>query len=446
MPSLMATLGLNNSNFRAKRDESIALAKQGGKEIQKGLNGAGGELKSGATRELLVLIRELGRGDFKRAAGSFTLLLQNLGAMSLLMNPITAAVIGLGAGLFAAWKFSTALVEKMSGLKIPDFKPEYIAKHLQKINQATEAQKEINREVRKTEELYDSAAKSAERFAGVLKEHFEHQRKMNTLAMDGELALAKTEEQRQAVRKKYSDQELAINARERAEEVKNKKQERMDLDDEAARKKRQADGINVNSREHDQQLLEHKKKMAEEAQKYLDEVNSPGLGQKAKNAAVTGFNKVALSGVSGNDLAAAESANRKEAQQRIQAYKDQADKNADNDELRKQKQELYKTAGDSASKAAELGKEIPDLIKTNAQKNADEAGEASAKLASESARDARRAHGGRPDVNALQRIGAYAGGRDPKEDLLRQGNRSLEKLEKYMETIVQRGQGGVDFG
>jgi hypothetical protein len=446
MPSLMATLGLNNSSFRAKLDESKSLAKQGGKEIQKGLNGEGAEIKSGAARELLVLVREIGRGDFKRAAGSFTLLLQNLGAMSLLMNPITAAVIGLGAGIFAAWKFSTALVEKLSGLKVPDFNPEHIAKHLQKINQAAEAQKEINREVRKTEELYDSAAKSAERFAGVLKEHFDHQRKMNTLAMDNELALAKTEQERQAIRKKYSDQELAINARERAEEVRNKMQERMDLDDEAARKKKQGDSISVNSAEHDKQLLDQKKKMAEEAEKYLADVNSQGLGAKAKDAAITGFNKVALSGVSGNDLKKAEADNRAEAQRRIQAYKSQVDTNADNDALRKQKEELYKGAGQSASKAAELGKEIPDLIRSSTQKNADEASEAAAKLAGENAKDQSRAHGnGRADVNALQRIGAYAGGHDPKEDLLRQGNRSLERIEKFMETVATRGQGGVGF-
>lgn len=445
MASLMATLGLNTQSFHERLSRIRQESSKAGKEIQNNLNpkGGGGEagggsVKAGAMRESLVLVRELARGDFKRAASSATLLLQNLGMMGVLMNPITAAVIGLGAGFFAAWKFTGALVERLSGLKIPEIHPEYIAKHLQKINQAAEAQKEINREIKKSEELYDSAAKTAERFTGVLKEAFDHQRKMNNYAMEKELALAKTEEQRGAIRKKYSDQELAINARERAEEVRNKMQEQKDLDNEAARKKRQGDSINVSSAEHDQQLLKQKKEMADAAQEYIDKQNNKSLTDKGSDALIKGFNGIALSGVTGEDLAAAEARNKEMAQNRIQAYKNTVDQNATNDELRKQKQELYKGAGESASKAAELGKELPDIIKNNAIKNNDEASEAAAKLDAENAKGLKHSVA-RPDINSLQKIGAYAASVDPKLEVQRRSERHLQNIDQGIKAMLHRG-------
>lgn len=450
MASLMAMLGLNTQSFHERLSRIRQESAKAGKEIQKNLNPApgggeeGGHVKAGAVRESLVLIRELARGDFKRAASSATILLQNLGMMGVLLNPITAAVIGLGAGFFAAWKFSAALVERLSGLKIPEIHPEYIAKHLQKINQAAEAQKEINREIKKSEELYDSAAKQAERFGDVIKETFDHQRKMNQFAMQKELALATSEKQRQAIREKYADEELALNTRERDEQVRNKVQERKDLDDEAARKKKQGDSINVNSKEHDQQLLDQKKKSAEEGQKYLDELNSKGMGGKAKDALVRGFNKVALSGVSGADLDKAEKDNKSEAYRRIQAFKDQVDTNAGNDEMRKRKEELYKGAGESASKAAELGKSIPDLIRMYNAKGHDDAMEAQAKLDAEEAKGLKH-QSSRPDVNALQKIGAYAQG-DPKLEVQRRSERHLQGIHQGIKVLVQRGQGGVSYG
>src|ERR1051326_2493432 len=436
MASLMATLGLNTQSFHERlykiRQESAKV----GKQIQKNLNPApdsggegGGHLKAGVLRESMVLIREISRGDWKRATSSASILLQRMGALGIIMNPITAAVIGLGAGFFAAWKFSSALVERLSGLKIPEINPEYIAKHLQKINQAAEAQKEINREVKKTEELYDSAAKTAERFGDVIKEGFDHQRKMNQYAEEKEMALARSEQQRRAIREKYADIELALNTRQRNEDV---------------RKKKQGDAISVNSKEHDQQLLEQKKKMAEEGQKYLDELNSKGMTGKAKDALVRGFNKVALSGVSGADLDKAEADNKAEAYRRIQAFKDQVDSNAGNDELRKRKEELYKGAGESASKAAELGKAIPDLIRMYNLKGHDDALEAQAKLDAENAKGLKHSVA-RPDVNALQKIGAYAAIQDPKTELARKSEKHLRGIHENIKAIAHRNGRGVKF-
>lgn len=51
-----------------------------------------------------------------------------------------------------------------------------------------------------------------------------------------------------------------------------------------------------------------------------------------------------------------------------------------------------------------------------------------------------------PDVNQLQRIGAFTGIHDPKVDLMKQGNKSLQRIEKYMEDLSRSNNGGVSYG
>jgi hypothetical protein len=442
MASLMATLGLNNSSFLSKLQESRGEAAKGGAALQKALNPEGG-VGAGAMREGLVLLREIGRGNWNRIPGSLSILLGQLKLLPLLLNPITAVFAGIIAGAVAAYKLTSFLVDKLKTLKMPDVNPEHIAKHLQKINQAAEAQKDINNEVRQTVELYDSAAKSAERFTGTIKELFNHQRKMNEYALEKELKLAESEEQRAAIRKKHADAELALNARERQEEVANKMKERMDLDDSSAKKKQQGDAIAVNSKEHDKQIVDQRKKAGDEAQKYLDDLSNKSLTDKAKEKLMRGYNSVALSGVSGNDLDKADADNKAEAHRRIMAAREAVDMEANNDELRARKSQLYKDAASEAGKAAELGKSIPDIVKANAQKNRDEASESKAKQDAENVKEARSRSGARADVNSLQRIGAFAGGADPKDNLMRQGNRSLQRIETYTKTLAQKN--GVNF-
>jgi len=95
---------------------------------------------------------------------------------------VLGIVLAVGVGMFAAYKLSKALVEKLSGIKPPDWKPEYIAKYLQKANQALEVQRAINDEIKKQNDLYDSAAEKAARIAEITKSHFDHLRKMNELS------------------------------------------------------------------------------------------------------------------------------------------------------------------------------------------------------------------------------------------------------------------------
>lgn len=448
MPSIMATIGADATKFNSVMSALPTTAAETGKKVNGALAGGiqvsgDAHVKSGAMREALVLIRELSNGNFTRVPGSASLLIQQLGLLKYILNPIVGIIAGIAAGFLAAYKLSGALVEKLSGLKIPEIKLDYIAKAYQRINAAAEAQKEINREIKKSEELYNSAASAAQRVADATKEHFEHLRKMNDFAQERELKLASTEEEKSRIRQKYSQAGLLINAQERAEILKNKEAEAVALNAEALDKKRAGDAIRVNSKQYDEQELKNKKQMADEAQKYLDELSQSKGGAREK--ILRGYNAVALSGVSGADLDQAERDNRKEAQRRIQAAKDAADRVAENEQTRKEKESLYKEAGEAAAKAVTTALEAGTLKKTNAQKAKDEADEQKAKLAAE---DLKQSKFRNPDVNALQKIGAYA----PSQlettglDLSRKQEDHLRNIREGINTLVQRGAaGGTQF-
>jgi hypothetical protein len=95
----------------AERVASVAnLSKNvvGAAEGTMGGHGGHGHGRSGIMRESMVLVREISAGNWKRAAGSASLLLQYLGklgtVMSLLINPITGVIGGLAAGVGLVYK------------------------------------------------------------------------------------------------------------------------------------------------------------------------------------------------------------------------------------------------------------------------------------------------------------------------------------------------------
>jgi hypothetical protein len=58
-----------------------------------------GGASSVATREIITMFREAGRGAFTRMAGSGSILAQSLGLMPYLLNPVTLGIIALTAGV-----------------------------------------------------------------------------------------------------------------------------------------------------------------------------------------------------------------------------------------------------------------------------------------------------------------------------------------------------------
>ena len=376
-------------------------------------------------------------GDLEGAAYHATKLVNSLGLLKYVLNPVTGIVLGLVAGFAAAYKLAGALTTRLTGLKWPEMHTEYVAKHLQKLHAAAEAQKEINKEVVKSIELYNSAASAAKRVEETTKAHYQHLQKMNDYREQAELNAAQTDAGKDAVRAKYAERALALKNEERNAEIKNKQAEADALVKESSAKKKQGDAIVVGSKEHDDQILNQRKKAAEEAQAYLDGLEkSKG---SAKEKLVRGYNAVALTGVSGNDLDAAEKANKAEAYRRIQAHKDFVDQNAGNDEARAKKADLYKAAGESGEKAATAILEGSEMAKKAKQSALDDAEENRAKLAAENSKS-----GGAISMtrNSLQAIGAYGAAAPHEQQMLDTAKRSegyLQRIEVHMASIAGKG-------
>lgn len=304
------------------------------------------------------------------------------------LGVVLGIVVALGAGFYASYKLGQHLIDVLSGLKPAEFHPEYIARHLQGVNQIAEAQKEINKEIDKTVEKYYSAASAAERVSKATSEHFEHLRKMNEYEKDPH---------------KKAANELEINRQERAAQLANMIAEQSNLTLQGKAKQNEANKLltGLPGEKNDEQNLSKAKKEAEEAQKFLNEMDrSPDMFTKQK--AWRAYNKMAWTGVSDTDIVKGQKDAEDEAHRRIANIGKVTEQNYANEQLRKQAQDLIKESGGQLSQAAALALAIKAQPKINATKDADEAAESAAKLASEKGGFK---HG---PVNEMQKIGAYA--------------------------------------
>lgn len=438
MPSLIAILGGDMTQLKAVFDSAKEQATRTGSAIKNSMavslgSQAGGALKdsiakslgglnkpvidldvhgkSGAMRETLVLLREIGRGNWSRVPGSLSILVGQLGILPMLLSPlflIPAALAAVfGGAFYLVRKFSNSLVD----LKLPDFNPEYIAKHLQRVNQAAEAQKEINREIEKSIALHGSAAEAAKRVADATKDHFEHLRKMNQFEEEKELAKTKNLHRQAAIRLVFARQELELHAAQRAQEIKNKQDEEKALKAEMLKKKQQADeiGSTVPSKAADEQNLKKRKADAEAAQKELDKLKADKEADRLDNEKERGGNQPLMHGLERYGTYDARRNKRiADLQGVINASEAFEDTAAANEEKRKKREDLLKEASAAGNKMVEAGTEGDRLAKEKKRKDREEAEEAAAKLAAQDASH----HINHVDVNAVQRIGGQRSGHD----------------------------------
>jgi hypothetical protein len=310
---------------------------------------------------------------------------------------VTAVLIALTVGVYAAYKHTTALIEKLSGFKVPDFEPRYIPQHLKAVNQIAEEWKQINAEVQKAKENYNSVAKASERVADATKKHFDHLRRMNDFSISSSSVKAA--------------RGLEIDSEERNAQLANKVAAQANFTAEGNTAASRAAAINVPSKERDQNITERNKAMldaANTAAKAIEKSKMEGTFGKNGRDIFRAYNAATDSGVSTTDLNASESQVFAARAQWKKAYENSVDRMAVNDETRKTKEELTKKSGESLSKAAQIGLEIPGLKKTNAQANADAAEESAAKSAEEKAKELKKGKDVGFGLNSQQRLGAYA--------------------------------------
>lgn len=430
MPALQAIFG-GNANPAIAELNRLAKAAQKTKQFIQSDFGAGtggvpgapivtkaaeatGHLKTGAARESLVLLREIGRGNWSRVPGSFALLLQYTGQLGKLIHPITGAVIGLGVGFAAAYYHASKLIDRFSGFKMPEFHPEYIAKHLQKVNQVYEAQLKITNEIYHSIEAYNSAEKAAERIADRTKTHFEHLKQMNEYAKQEEMARARSVQQRMDIEAKYAEKGLALSEQQRAATESNERAKADALEKEQKTLQDRANSIlkETTSKEQDEEVLKQRKAAADKAQKELDEDKAKNTGgliladnvnRNLRRAA----NKVSATGISDKEFMANESRWHTERLSKIAEAKTFEDQVHGRDVARKQAEELVKQAGEAGSKAAVIRAGLGDRAGVNSQASKDERETAAAKLRAEQAQmqhpQILRGH-----LTNLQKVGAYS--------------------------------------
>lgn len=92
MPSLNVIINGNSDPFKKELLAVERLARSTGSNISRGLSGEGGHgAKAGVVTEVLVLMRELSRGNLTRVPGSITILAQRMGLLKYIMKDTTAA-------------------------------------------------------------------------------------------------------------------------------------------------------------------------------------------------------------------------------------------------------------------------------------------------------------------------------------------------------------------
>src|SRR6266403_2814626 len=88
------------------------------------------------------------------------------------------ALIGIAAGCWIYQLRVSSLTKALTGLSLPDFKPERIPANEQGVNREAEGQKKIDQAVQDAADKYNSPEEVAKREEQAAKENFDHLRKM----------------------------------------------------------------------------------------------------------------------------------------------------------------------------------------------------------------------------------------------------------------------------
>lgn len=281
MPGLKVVITGDAGQFKNEMASIEAAAKRAGaaitKNIEGGAVGAHGGGKSGAMRETLVLLREIGRGNWNRVPGSLSILVSQLQQMGIFgAISLKTLAFGLGAVAVAAlfvYETFVGMKNALKGFELPDLKPDkYIPKLLRNINDAIAAQRRLTDEVQRTVDAYNSAAEAAKRTAEKTDEYFQHLLKMNEFQKDPARRAAN---------------ELEIKEHHRAAQVENARNEKRNLEEEAREKSAAARAVKVPTEAEDERTRAILDQNAEAAQIYKKKIEGRDTWENIKqNAAI----------------------------------------------------------------------------------------------------------------------------------------------------------------
>jgi hypothetical protein len=296
-------------------------------------------------------------------------------------------------------KQADLLISRLAGFKPSEFHPEYIAQHLQKANQGLEIQNQITDEITKQIQLYNSAAKNADRVADATRRHYEHLRKMNELSNAPESVKAQ--------------RRIRLDAEERNQGIVNKQQEVANLNAEGQKAQQRATAILtwVSSKSQDEAVISKNKAYLAAADKAISDLNEfkhkgnpTGI---SKDQLFRAYNAATDSGVSGADLDAAEKKLRQDRAGYEKSHRDSVDRSAANDTTRKTGEDFAKQAAKSFSDAVQIRLNLPELQNDVANQNVDESAEESAKAEKEKEPPG---YSGKIDATDWEKHGGSCGG------------------------------------
>lgn len=300
----------------------------------------------------------------------------SIGVLGTLIGVLT----GVAVGALAANKLVKNLTETLAGVKEPDFDPKTILNRQSKEGAPEEIQREINVEITKSIDLYNSAAEAAERVTKATSEHYKNQRELLDIQKQTELAKTKNVKEKQGIEDKYAKKEFDLNVLERADTVNNMVNERGALRTESLKKQQEATRLSksVGPAQADENALGLAEARLAKTKAAEDVINKskadPGFLNLFNSRDVfRAYNAVAATGVSGSDLDAAErtvTTDRIAQEKNVRRLKEQKDAH---DLIRDHAKELTSQAGESAAKAETVNLQITQTKKDNESQTNDEA-------------------------------------------------------------------------
>ena len=101
--ALFASFGGSNAGFTSMLNQSVNAAQNAANKIKPVLTPPAQGMVNWRmfSRELLVIFREIGMGNWARIPGSITILVQSLGGLHLIFNTLILTIAGVTAGLLA---------------------------------------------------------------------------------------------------------------------------------------------------------------------------------------------------------------------------------------------------------------------------------------------------------------------------------------------------------
>jgi hypothetical protein len=175
-------------------------------------------------RETLVVMREIGRGNWSRIPGSLSLIAQGFAQFKkiplALLGAWALAIGGIVASFFIFYHRVKALTEALRTSLESAFNPDHIAKYLQKANILAQLEKDIAENARSVKEAHDGVEASLDRQLDITKDNLAYQQQLLEIQKQNALAQARTPFEREQIEKQFSKKMLDLKKQERDADVK----------------------------------------------------------------------------------------------------------------------------------------------------------------------------------------------------------------------------------